>query len=399
MSSRPSAFTARRWLRGNLLWLSLVSLLNDVASEMIYPLLPFFLTSTLGAGPALLGAIEGAAESAASLLKLLGGWVSDRFRRRPLIVAGYAISAAARPLIGLATAPWHVLALRLSDRFGKGIRSAPRDALLAASVPAGRRGAAFGVHRAADHLGAAIGPLLASALLMVSGGALRPVFALAALPGVVAALLVIWKVREVRVEERARPAEPQLPGAGLDRTLLGYLAVLVVFTLGNATDAFLLLRAADLGLPLVAVPLLWSVHHVSKSLLSVPGGILADRLGPRLAIGLGWIVYAAVYTAFAFASAAWQAWVLFILYGAFHALTEAPEKALVALLAPAGRSGTAFGAYHAAIGIAALPASILFGALWAAFGPRVPFLVGAALALAACVLLPFAAAPRGPART
>lgn len=388
----------RGWLRGNLLWLSLVSLLNDVASAMIYPLLPFFLTSTLGAGPALLGAIEGAAESASSVLKLLGGWVSDRFRRRPLISAGYAISAAARPLIGLALAPWHVLALRLSDRFGKGIRTAPRDALLAASVPAERRGTAFGVHRAADHLGAAIGPLLASALLVGFGGALRPVFALAALPGVLAALLVIWKVREVRLPSAERPAEPEVLGApssaALDPTFIRYLAVLVVFTLGNATDAFLLLRAADVGVTVAAVPLLWSVHHVSKSAFSVPGGILSDRLGPRLAIALGFAVYAAVYTGFAFASAPWQAWVLFIVYGAFHGLTEAPQKALVARLAPAGRSGTAFGVYHATIGIAALPASILFGALWAAFGPRVPFLVGAALALSACVLLPFVATRR-----
>lgn len=380
---------SRNLLRGNVLWLSLVSLLNDAASEMIYPLLPFFLTVTLGAGPAVLGFIEGVAESASSLLKLAGGWFSDRFGRRPLVTSGYGIAGAVRPLLALATTPWHVMALRVSDRIGKGIRSAPRDALLAESVAPQHRGTAFGIHRAADHLGAAIGPLLASALLLLWPGELRRVFALAALPGLAAALLVIWKVREAG--PRAAPvahAQTVDPGGRvLHGTFARYLAVLVLFTLGNATDAFLLLRAGDLGVPMAAVPLLWTVHHLAKTALSVPGGMLADRLGARPTIVGGWLIYAGTYAGFALASHPWHAWALFLLYGAFHGLTEAPEKALVAALAPEGRRGAAFGAYHMAIGIAALPASIVFGILWTRYGPAIPFLTGAALALTAALLL------------
>lgn len=387
---RPGGARVRDLLRGNVLWLSLVSLLNDTASEMIYPLLPFFLTTTLGASATALGIIEGAADSASSLVKLLGGWVSDRFGRRPLVTTGYGIAGAVRPALAAVTAPWQVLVLRLTDRFGKGIRSAPRDALLAESVAPERRGAAFGLHRAADHLGAAIGPLLASALLLLWPGELRRVFLIAAIPGLVAAALVVWKVRETHPPHAT--ARARFPGddarAAFDPAFARFLFILVVFTLGNATDAFLLLRAADLGVPIAAVPILWAVHHVAKSALSVPGGMMADRIGPRRAIAAGWLVYALTYGGFAVAGAAWQAWVLFVVYGAFHALTEAPEKALVARMAPDGRSGAAFGAYHAAIGVAALPASLVFGVLWDRFGPGVPFLVGAGLALLAALLLP-----------
>jgi len=389
-----SGARVRDLLRGNVLWLSLVSLLNDTASEMIYPLLPFFLTTMLGAGPAVLGAIEGAAESASSLVKLIGGWFSDRFGRRPLVTAGYGIAGAVRPILALSTAPWQVLALRLGDRFGKGIRSAPRDALLAESVPANRRGTAFGIHRAADHLGAAIGPILAATLLLAWPGQIRRVFAIAAIPGIIGALLVVWKVRERRSPTRQQAHAQTHSGASrFDPAFFRYLAVLMLFTLGNASDAFLLLRASELGVPLAAVPLLWSVHHIAKSVLSVPGGMLADRLGPRRAIAGGWLVYAGVYAAFAFANVSWHAWALFVVYGVFHALTEAPEKALVAALAPGGRRGSAFGAYHGAIGVAALPASMIFGLLWARFGPTVPFLTGAAIAFVATLLLPITRTP------
>lgn len=387
----------RGLLRGNVLWLSLVSLLNDTASEMVYPLLPFFLTTTLGASATALGVIEGAADSASSLLKLAGGWFSDRFGRRPLVTAGYGLAGAVRPVLAVATAPWHVLVLRLTDRFGKGIRSAPRDALLAESVEPGKRGAAFGLHRAADHLGAAIGPLLASALLLAWPGAVRSVFLVAAVPGLIAAALVVWKVRETHGRSPAK-ARPELPDES-ERTALGapfarYLAVLALFTLGNASDAFLLLRAADLGVPLAAVPLLWTVHHIAKSALSVPGGVMADRLGPRRTIAAGWFVYALTYAGFAVAGQPWHAWTLFIVYGIFHGLTEAPEKALVAAMAPAGRRGAAFGAYHAAIGVTALPASLLFGVLWDRFGAETAFLAGAAIAFLATLLLPLSRAPR-----
>ena len=381
-------------LRGNVLWLSVASFLNDAASEMIYPLLPLFLTGTLGAGAAFLGVIEGAAESASSLLKLASGWLADRTgRRKPLTLAGYGIASVVRPLIGLVTAAWQVLAIRLADRVGKGLRTAPRDALLAESIPPERHGAAFGLHRAADHSGAVAGPLVASGLLLALDGDLRTVFALALVPGLLTVAAVAWKVRETRpgVRPAAASAPPPLPRLReLGPVLPRYLGVLALFTLGNASDAFLLLRASQAGVPTAMIPLLWGALHVSKAAFSVWGGRWSDRVGARRAILCGWLVYAAVYAGFAFVSSAWQVWALFLVYGLFFGLTEGPEKALVARLAPAALRGSAFGAYHAAIGLAALPASIVFGVVWQAVDARAAFLMGAALALAAALLLPLA---------
>lgn len=392
-------FGVRALLHGNVLWLSLVSLLNDAASEMIYPLLPLFLVGALGATPAFLGAVEGVAESTASFLKLASGYVSDRaVRRKPFIFWGYGIAAVVRPLIAFVTSPWQVLAVRFTDRVGKGLRSAPRDALLAESVPAAVRGTAFGLHRAADHAGAVVGPLLASALLLLLPGQLRTVFLLALVPGLISLVVIGLRVRE---EPRVAAAATSPPGVPLLarvraawRGPLGrYLAVLVLFTLGNATDAFLLLRAQDLGVPIAAIPLLWGAHHVSKMLWSTPGGMLADRLGPRRAIVAGWLIYALTYGAFAVSTDAWHAWALFLLYGLFYGLTEAPEKALIAELAPADRRGAAFGAYHFALGVAALPASVIFGAVWTVYGAPAAFLLGAAIALSAALLLPLLVRP------
>ena len=384
----------RALLRGNVLWLSVASFLNDAASEMIYPLLPLFLTATLGAGPAFLGAVEGVAESASSLLKLAGGWVADRTgRRRALVAWGYGIAALARPLVGLAAAPAQVLAIRFADRLGKGLRTAPRDALLADSVPPERRGTAFGIHRASDHAGAVAGPLLASGLLLLYPGQLRLVFLLAVVPGLLTLLVVLLRVRDpaAPAAPSAGPDGPARPGfRGLGPAFPRYLAVLVLFTLGNSTDAFLLLRAQQLGVAPAAIPLLWAALHVSKTAWSVPGGMVADRFGARRSVVAGWVWYAAVYAGFALAGAAWHAWALFAAYGLFFGLTEAPEKALVARLAPAGMGGRAFGAYHFAVGVAALPASVLFGLAWEGLGARAAFLLGAGVALVAAALLPLA---------
>ncbi len=377
----------RSVLRGNVLWLSLVSLLNDTASEMVYPLLPLFLVGTLGASTAALGAIEGAANTTSSLLKLASGWLSDRFdRRKPLVAVGYGLAGVARPFLALATAAWHVLVIRVSDRTGKGIRTAPRDALLAAAVEPSYRGRAFGVHRAADHFGALVGPLLGALLLLVLADRLRLVFLIAAVPGIFAFLLVLLRVREESGAPVAVKAAPSL--RGLDPSLLRFLVVAGLFTLGNATEAFLLLRASDLGVAAAAIPVLWAVHNGSQMLSAVPGGAFADRFGPRLAIGAGWALHALAYLGFAFASEAWHAWALFILYGLVHGVVEAPERALVAALAPAERRGSAFGAYHFVVGIAALPASVLFGVLWSRHGAAVPFLTAAGFGLAAAVALP-----------
>jgi MFS family permease len=375
----------RSVMRGNVLWLSLVSLLTDLSSEMIYPLLPFFLI-TLGAGPAFIGLVEGVAETTASMLKLASGWISDRWgKRKPLVVAGYGIASVARPLVALATAPWHVLLVRFVDRIGKGIRTAPRDALLAESVDPSVRGTAYGFHRAADHAGAVLGPLVASAILMAGLGGYRLVFMLAAIPAIVSVIVLLTRVRETH---SAAPITPkaQFEGfTGLPPSFRSFLAVILLFTLGNATDAFLLVRASQLGVGQAAIPLLWAVLHVSKMGWSVAGGILSDRVGPGRAIVAGWLVYAAVYAGFALADSAWHVWVLFLIYGLFYGLTEAPEKAMVAALAPPGRRGAAFGAYHFVIGVAALPASIIFGLLWQRYGSAVALFTGAGIALMAAL--------------
>jgi MFS family permease len=378
-----------RIIRGNVLWLGVVSLLTDLSSEMIYPLLPFFLTHTLGAGPAFLGIVEGIAETTASMLKLASGWVSDRVgRRKPLVLAGYGIASIARPLMAIATAPWHVLLIRFSDRIGKGIRSSPRDALITESVDVAHRGAAFGFHRAADHAGAVIGPLTASAILLAAPGNYRLAFAFAAVPAALSVIVLWLKVRERAMPTLQKETQPRFEGfAILPKPLRTFLLILVLFTLGNATDAFLLLRAQQLGVSVAMIPVLWAALHVSKMTWSVPGGLLADRFGARRAIVTGWVLYAALYASLAAATAAWQVWLLFIAYGLFYGLTEAPEKTMVAALAPAHRKGAAFGAFHFAVGIAALPASVIFGLLWQRFGAATALLTGAALALLAAFLL------------
>jgi MFS family permease len=373
----------------NVVLLGLTSLLNDVSSEIIYPLLPAFLTTVLGGGPAIIGLIEGVAESTASLLKLVSGWVSDRTRRRKgLVVGGYALAAVARPLIALASAPWQVLVIRFGDRVGKGIRTAPRDALLAESSPQAAWGRSFGLHRAMDHLGAVIGPLLAFGLMSLLAGDYRAVFAVASIPGALAVAVVAFGVRERQhpVVAEATPIPVPL-GQPVPAGLRRFLVVVFVFTLGNSTDAFLLLRAHDLGVMTAHLPLLWVVLHLVKSATSVPGGALSDRVGRRRVIIAGWGLYAAVYLGFAAAGTAAEAWGLFALYGLFFGLTEGTEKALVADLVGPSDRGVGFGLYHLTVGLAAFPASVVFGVVWYAYGPRVAFAIGAALAAAAALLL------------
>jgi MFS family permease len=371
----------------NVVLLGLTSLLNDVSSEIIYPLLPMFLTTVLGAGPAYIGVIEGIAESTASLVKLGSGWLSDRLgRRKGLVVAGYAIAAVSRPLIAIAAAPWQVLLIRFSDRTGKGMRTAPRDALLADSSAQPTWGRSFGFHRAMDHLGAVIGPLIAFGLIAIFAEGFRVVFALASIPGLVAVGVVGFGVREERGRRPPAVAAERLTLGPLPRSLKAFLLVVLIFTLGNSTDAFLLLRAQTLGVAVRDLPLLWVVLHVVKSASSVPGGGLSDRIGRKRVIGLGWLLYCAVYVGFALADSALAIWLLFGVYGLFFGLTEGTEKALVADLVQPQDRGTAYGFYHLTVGIAALPASLIFGLLWDWSGPGLAFAVGAGLAGAAAVL-------------
>jgi MFS family permease len=389
---------SRHKLSRNVLALSAVSFLNDVASEMTYPLLPVFLASVLGASATTVGAIEGTAESAAALLKLASGWWSDRVRRRkPLVVVGYTIASAIRPLIGIVRFASEVLAIRVTDRIGKGLRGAPRDALIADSVVSTIRGRAFGFQRAADHAGAMLGPLLAFALLRWGGLELRTVFLLTAIPGALAIAALLFGVKEI---PRSAPSEERRLDlkAPLSRRFWAYLGVLLLFTLGNSTDAFLLLRAGQLGVAPALIPILWAMLHVVKSISSTPGGVLSDRLGRRPLIIAGWLLYAAVYFAFGRAQVQWQAWALFAVYGIYFGLTEGVEKALVADLVAPERWGTAFGWYNLAIGLGALPASLLFGAIWDRWGSATAFDFGALLALAAAIGMALIAPVRQPAR-
>ena len=375
-----------------MLVLAAVSLLTDASSEIIYPLLPIFLTTVLGTSAAAVGAIEGAAETTSALLKLASGWWSDRARRRkPLVVAGYALASLARPLVAIAQSAGQVLAIRLTDRVGKGIRGSPRDALIAESVDPAIRGRAFGFHRAADHAGAVIGPLIAFALLRWEHLPLRTVFLFAALPGVLSVIVLVLGVRETPREARATTGtkKARVPSldASLGRSFWTFLASVLLFTLGNSTDAFLILRANQLGVSVALVPILWAALHVVKSAASVPGGALSDRFGRKPLILAGWGVYAAVYLGFGRATQTWHAWALFLAYGTFFGLTEGTQAALIADLVGQARRGTAYGWYSLAIGIGALPASVLFGLVWDRVSPRAAFDLGATLALAAAVVL------------
>jgi MFS family permease len=366
-----------------------VSFLTDLASEMIYPLLPLFLTGTLGASATKVGLIEGIAETTAAGVKLLSGQWADRLgRSRPLILLGYGISSLVRPLMGFAMLPAHVLGLRFLDRLGKGVRSAPRDALIARVVPPEDRGLAFGLQRSMDHAGAVVGPLVASALLF-AGFPLRTVFFASLVPGLLSLVTIAGWVHDPETPPAAAEKDPIAPSADgpMPPTLKTYLAALAVFGLGNSSDAFLLLRARDMGVAAAWIPLLWSVHHVVKSASSAPAGWLSDRLERRRLILLGWALYAGVYLAFAFASGPLAAWALWLVYGLYFGLTEGVESALLADLAPAHARGRAFGMLHAIRAAAALPASLLTGWLWDAYGAPVALGCGAGLAALAAALL------------
>jgi MFS family permease len=386
----------------NVIGLGAVSFFTDVSTEMIYPLLPVFLAGVLGANASFIGAIEGAAETTASLLKLLSGWWSDKIStRKPFVVAGYLLASIVRPFTAMTHSATQVLAIRVTDRVGKGIRTSPRDALLADSAPPEARGRAFGFHAAADNAGAVLGPLVAFFILKLHGvgapdasghllprdeHAMRNVFWLSAIPAAIAMIVLIVVVRDIPRREAAKGAE-----GGGSSTLSGrfwaYLVVVLLFTLGNSTDAFLLLRANQLGVPVALAPILWALLNFVKSATGTYGGQLSDTIGRKPLIVGGWLLYAAVYFAFAWAGAPWQAWALFAVYGIFYGMTEGTEKALVADIVPLARRGAAFGWYNLAIGLGALPASLIFGWIWDRSGSASAFVFGATLALVAAIMM------------
>lgn len=368
---------------------------------MIYPLLPLFLSSVLGANASFIGAIEGFAESTAAILKLASGWWSDKIgKRKPLVVFGYALASLVRPFVAIAQTAMQVLFIRLADRVGKGVRTSPRDALLADSVEPGYRGKAFGFHAAADNAGAVLGPLMAFALLAWGGVSLRNIFWIAAIPGIIAVVVLLFFVREIgtrHVEKAADAGKPVLDTkAKLGSRFWAFLSVIFIFTLGNSTDAFLLLRARQLGIAVALAPILWALLNLVKSASGIVGGSLSDRIGRRPLIVGGWLLYAAVYYAFARASAVWHAWALFAVYGIFYGMTEGTEKALVADVVPKNRRGAAYGWYNLALGLGALPASLIFGAIWDRKSSSAAFLFGATLALIAALGMLVVAPRRAP---
>jgi len=358
-TSEPSA-PAWRSLPRNVWIITLTSFLTDVSSEMIFNLLPLFLKNVLGVKTNIIGVIEGVAETTASLLKLFSGWLSDRLgERKWLTVIGYGLSTVVKPFLYVVSSWWGVLAVRFSDRVGKGIRTAPRDALIADTIDEKRRGAAFGIHRAGATAGAALGILIA-----LAAGA-----------------------HDVPITQQR--AAPQLTLKGFDRRFRWFLLAVVVFTLGNSADAFVILRAQDRGLSVAGILGMLLTFNLVYALLSGPAGVLSDRIGRRRLILGGWAVYGVLYLGFGLAAEAWQMWVLYTLYGVYYAATEGAAKALVADLVPPDRRGTAYGVYNAAVGIMALPASVIAGVLWQGalgwdgFGASAPFLFGAILALTA----------------
>jgi MFS family permease len=395
-TEKPTGRLSRyRNLPRNVVALSFVSFLNDTSSEIIYPLLPAFLALSLGASPFAIGLIEGFAESIASLLKLASGYFSDKFRSRKFpVFLGYSLAAVTRPFLAFVTTWPQVLVVRMTDRVGKGVRGAPRDALIAESVPKNKRGFAFGFNRAADHLGAVFGPVCGFLLLLLFAvdtqnptiQEYQQVFLFASVPVIFGLIVIAFFVREEKDHDE-KPETPNLSLRGFDGNFKRFLFVIAVFTLSNSTDAFLLLRAADAGISPVVLPLLWMTLHFSKVISSLVGGDLSDRFGRKTLIISGWVVYALVYLGFAFVDSAWQCWLLFIVYGAYFGLTEGVEKAFVADMVPDEKRGTAYGLYNLAFGITVFPASLSFGLIWNNFGASTAFIVSSCISLTAIFLL------------
>src|SRR3989441_6739872 len=360
-----------------------VSLLNDFASEMIYPLLPALVTGVLGAGPQALGALDGAADFAAAFVKLGAGRLADRpARRGRLVVLGYAVAVLVRPVIAFAAAAWQVIGLRVVDRLGKGLRTPPRDALITDATPAPLRGRAFGLQRGLDHAGAVLGPLVVWWLLAQRGANLRTVIAWSLAPGIVVLVLAGWAVREgkgrygaVGANSRTDPLPPPTASA---RPLPPALLAIAFFYLLRMPETLIILRSQQLGVAVAVVPLLWAAVHVVKSSTSFAGGRWSDRFGPERTMWVGWLCYAALAAAMAAASSALQAWALFLALGVVAGLTESPERALVARLA-GGRQGSGFGVYHGVTGVAALAGGVALGVVFQAGGAARAFLVSAPL--------------------
>jgi len=381
----------RRWMLSNLsrnvVVVGVATFFNDISSEMIVPVLPLFLTAVLGTPVAAVGLIEGVAQSTASVLGVFSGWISDRSgRRKPLILVGFGLRNFTKPLLAISNAWPQVLAIRFGDRFGKGIGGAPRDALIADSTEPALRGRAFGFRSAMDAAGSAVGPLIAAAVLAFTDGNPRTVFWIASIPGIAAVAITFWFLREHSAPPRDTAA-PRLGFRHLGRPFLIFTAISTLFALGNSSDAFLILRAKNVGMATAVIPLAYFGFNTLYTLLATPAGVLSDRLGRRRLLVTGYVAFAVVYAGFALAQNAPSIAVLFLAYSLFYACTDGVGKALITDLVPSELRATANGTYATATGIALLPASVVAGALWQAVGPWAPFAYGAVLGGVATALL------------
>lgn len=384
--------------------LGLVSFFNDTASEAIYPLLPVFIVNTIGAGPVFIGVLEGLAESLASILKILVGIWSDRIgKREPFVNAGYALAGFARPFIGLSTQSWHVFAIRLLDRTGKGLRSAPRDAWLGSLSLPSERGRVFGFHRAMDHAGSVAGPLLAAGFLLFWPGSYKELFLCASIPGLIAVILAVLTSKKYPAHKEFDSAENEamrpdfsISELTVDQKL--YFLALGVFTLGNSTDAFLLLKLNQSGLKPAFLPVAWAGLHIVKSVASIVFGTIADKTGSKVLILSGWALYVIIYLVFGISGSLAINLMVFLIYGIFYGLTESPEKAWITKMSSHRNYGKLFGLYHFVVGLGSLPSSILFGVVWQYFGAGAAFSMGAAFAGVAVGILLFALESPHPSR-
>lgn len=388
----------------NVFFLGMVSFLTDVSSEMVFTILPLFLANVLGAGTTVIGLIGGVTESADALLRIFSGWLSDRLqKRKSLAVLGYSLSTLAKPFMYLATTWGMVLGVRFADRVGKGIRTSPRDALIADSTSAEKRGKGFGFHSAMDTAGAALGLAIAAALvylsqkgsLELSRGTYQQLVLGGIIPAIIAVLLLVFFVREIKGNRQRQSRDSSdVTGIkalfslrGFDRQFKVFLAIMALFTLGNSSDAFLILRAQNLGISVFHVFLVLILFNAVYAAISTPAGVWSDKVGRKRLIALGWLVYALTYLGFALASSQWQVWLLFALYGMYYGMTQGVARAFVADMVPVEKRGTAYGLYHGVVGLTLLPASLLAGWLWQRFTPATPFLLGAGLSTAATVAL------------
>jgi MFS family permease len=404
MEPQPSNSTQDRLrtLPRNVWAVSLTSFFMDISSEMVIRILPLFLSNVLGVKTSLIGVIEGVAEATASVLKVFSGWLSDRLRARKwLAVAGYGLSALAKPLFYLASV-WMVAIARWADRVGKGVRTAPRDALVADSIDERHRGLAFGFHRAADTGGAMLGLLIALAVVWLTqrGAAalnlntFQLIVLISLIPAALAVLSLAVGAKDVPVTKMRE--RPRITFGGLGKRFALFMLIVGIFDLGNSSDAFLVLRAQNVGLSVIGILGMLVTFSLVYTLISTPAGSLSDRVGRKRLIVGGWLVYAVIYLGFALAQTGWHVWVLYALYGIYYGLAEGTTKAMVADIVPEALRGTAYGTYNAVLGILDFPASVIAGVLWqgvggwAGLGPSAPFFFGGALALVAALLMAFA---------